>query len=67
MATSNSLETFRIGYLNKVELGPWFKKSLDLPDPLVGYFKINAFLVYVVCFHKTVHGECFLDKSVEQF
>ena len=32
---------------------------------LVGYFKkINTFLVYSICFHKTVHNKWCLDKTL---
>ena len=34
---------------------------------LVGYFKkLNTFLVYSVCFHKTVHNKWCLDRTVGQ-
>ena len=33
----------------------------------MGYFKkMNIFLVYSVCFHKTVHKKWSLDKTVGQ-
>ena len=62
-------ETYnRVGYLNEVQLRPWFRKSLDLQITLlVGYFKkTNALLVYFICFHETVHNKWCLHKSVRQ-
>ena len=58
----------RVGYLNEVQLRPWFKKSLDLQITLlVGYFKKkNALLVYFICFHETVHNKWCLHKSDRQ-
>ena len=33
----------------------------------MGYFKkVNAFLVYAICFHKTVHDKWCLHESVGQ-
>ena len=45
-----------------------FDKSLILQiSSLVGYFrKINAFLVYSICLHKTFHNKWCLDKTVGQ-
>ena len=48
---------------------PRFNTSLDLKNSsIVGYFKkINAFLVYsILCFHKTVHNQWCLDKTVHE-
>ena len=43
---------------------PRFNKSLEMCS-LVGYFKkINTFLVYSICFHKTVHNKWCLDKTL---
>ena len=41
-------------------------KSLDFEiSSVLGYFKrTNAFLVYSICFHKTVHDKWCLYKSV---
>ena len=43
-------------------------KSLILQiSSLLGYFKkINAFLVYSICLHKTFHNKWCLDKTVGQ-
>ena len=52
----------------KSNLSRSFKKSLDPQiSSLVHYFKkINAFLVYSICFHETVHDKRFLEKIVGQ-
>ena len=52
-------ETYRVGYLNEVQLRSRFRKSLDLQITLlVGYLKkTNALLVYFICFHETVHNK----------
>ena len=57
-----------VGYLNEVQLRPWFRNYLELQITLlVGYFKkTNAFLVYSICFHETVHNKWCLHKSVRQ-
>ena len=62
------LKTLRAKYLNEVYLKLQFNKSLDLKiSSLVGCFKkINAFLVFSICFHKTVHNKWCLDKIVGQ-
>ena len=64
----NAHRTLWVGYLNEVELRPWFRKSLDLQITLlVGYFKnTNGLLVYSICFHQTVHNKSRLHKSVPQ-
>ena len=48
-------QTFRVGYLNQVQLKPRFSKSLDLQiSSLVGYFKtMSAFPVCALCFYET--------------
>ena len=58
-------KTDRVGYLNDVLC---LNKSLDLLiSSWVGYFEnINAFLIYSICFHKTVQGKWFLDKTIGQ-
>ena len=52
-------ENLRVSYLNKVQLELQFKKSLNFQiSSSIGYFKkTNAFLVYPVCFHETVHDK----------
>ena len=62
------LKTIWVGYLNEVQLKPWFRQSLDLQTTLsVGYFKkTNALLVYFICFHETVHNKWCLHISVRQ-
>ena len=42
-----------------------YEKSLDLYiSSLVGQFKkVNAFLIYSICFNETVHDKWCLDKS----
>ena len=53
-------ENLRVSYLNKVQLKPQFKKSLNLIQISlsIGYFKeTNAFLVYAICFRETVHDK----------
>ena len=40
-------------------------EQLAQTSSLVGCFKkINASLVFSICFHKTVHSKCCLDKIV---
>ena len=61
------LKKLWVGYLNEVEFKPGFNESSDLQiSSLVRYFvkKINPFLVYSKCFHKTVHNKRCLDKTV---
>ena len=63
------LKKLWVGYLNEVEFKPGFNESSDLQiSSLVRYFvkKINPFLVYSICFHKTVHNKRCLDKTVGQ-
>ena len=62
------LKKLWVGYLNEVEFKPGFNESLDLQISfLVRYFKkINAFLVFSICFHKTLHNKQCLDKTVGQ-
>ena len=57
-------KTQYVGYLNEAQLRPRFKKSLYLQIfSLVGYFeKINAFLVWSICFYETVHYKWSLDE-----
>ena len=57
-----------VGYLNEVQLRPWFRKSLDLQITLLaGYFtKANALLLFSICFHENVHNKWYLHKSVRQ-
>ena len=52
-------QTFRVGYLNQVQLKPPFSKSLDLQiSSLVGYFKtMSAFPVYALWFQETFHDK----------
>ena len=52
-------QTFRVCYLNQVQLKPRFSKSLDLQiSSLVGYFKtMSAFPVYALWFHETFHDK----------
>ena len=60
--------SLRVGYLNEVQLKPWFRKSLDLQITLlVGYFKkTNVLLVYFICFHETFHNKWCFHESVRQ-
>ena len=60
--------THRTKYLNKVQLKPRFNESLNLQiSSLVGCFKkIHVFLVFSICFHKTVHNKWCLDKIIWQ-
>ena len=52
-------QTLWAKYLNEVILKPRFIESFNLQiSSLVGCFeKINAFLVFSICFHKTVHSK----------
>ena len=54
-----------VGCLNEVQLRRQFRKSLDPQISfVVGYFnEINAFLLYTICFYKTVHDKCCLQKT----
>ena len=61
-------KTVRGKCLKGVYHKPRFNESLNLQiSALVGCFKkINAFLVFSICFHETVHNKCCLDKIVGQ-
>lgn len=59
-----SLSEWNDDFDRKQDLRKDFKKKIS---SLVGCFqKINAFLVFSTCFHKTFYNKCCLDKIVGQ-
>ena len=64
----NSIRPSPCGKSMSQKLKPRFTKSLNIQiSSLVGCFKkINAFLVFSLCFRRTVHSKWWLDKIVRQ-